>query len=296
MLSTLLHTLLSYADGVFEEVPVFNGNGEIFMTPPVLPASHETEKERALIEAIKSEVKEGRKCLVYITYTNHRTVKERLVKKLATAKIPAVFMPSSIKSEERETWINAKVEAGAKVVMCNPECVKTGLDLLAFPTIMFFQTGYNVYTLRQASRRSWRLGQKHDVKVMFFTYMGTIQETALQLIGKKLEASMALEGKFSEEGLMAMTSGDDMSTALAKALVHGLSDTEGVENIWKNINAKSKGSAVNIDGEIHDIDLLLSMGWPKENAERYLELFPDKEQRRKNLEMLLDAYRHRKTA
>ncbi|MEL7893404.1 DEAD/DEAH box helicase, partial [Pseudomonas aeruginosa] len=39
--------------------------------------------------------------------------------------------------------------------------VKTGLDLLDFPTIAFMQTGYKVYTLQQAARRSWRIGQKH---------------------------------------------------------------------------------------------------------------------------------------
>jgi hypothetical protein len=33
-----------------------------------------------------------------------------------------------------------------------------------FPTIIFMQTAYNVYTVQQASRRSWRIGQTLDVK------------------------------------------------------------------------------------------------------------------------------------
>jgi PP-loop superfamily ATP-utilizing enzyme len=66
-----------------------------------------------------------------------------------------------------------------------------------------------------------------------------MQEKALQLMGSKLEASLAIEGKFTEEGLVAMTSGEDMTTALAKALVDGL-ETEGIEQIWRKINQKNK--------------------------------------------------------
>jgi hypothetical protein len=33
------------------------------------------------------------------------------------------------------------------------EVVKTGLDLYEFPKVIFYETGYSIYTLRQASRR-----------------------------------------------------------------------------------------------------------------------------------------------
>ena len=124
------------------------------------------------------------------------------------------------------------------MIIANPKLVETGLDLLDFPTLIFHQTGYSVYTLRQASRRSWRIGQNRDVKVYYLFYRNTIQEKALQLMGSKMEASLAIEGKFSEEGLLAMTQGEDMSTALAKALVDGL-DVEGAEDIWRKINEKN---------------------------------------------------------
>lgn len=60
----------------------------------------------------------------------------------------------------------------------------------------------------------------------------------MHLMGSKLEASLAIEGKFSEEGLLAMTQGEDMTTAMAKALVKGL-ETEGVENMWAKLNEKN---------------------------------------------------------
>jgi hypothetical protein len=46
-----------------------------------------------------------------------------------------------------------------------------------------------LYTLRQASRPSWRIGQKLPWKVYYFYYGNTIQARAMALMGKKLSAS-----------------------------------------------------------------------------------------------------------
>ncbi len=73
----------------------------------------------------------------------------------------------------------------------------------------------------------------------YIFYQDTLSEKTLQLIGSKLTAALSIEGQFSKEGLMAMTSGEDMSVALAKALVDGL-EGEGVEQIWKSINEANK--------------------------------------------------------
>ena len=51
-----------------------------------------------------------------------------------------------------------KVKEGVDVMVCHPRLVQTGLDLVDFPTIVWFEKDYSVYTMRQASRRSWRIG------------------------------------------------------------------------------------------------------------------------------------------
>jgi hypothetical protein len=48
--------------------------------------------------------------------------------------------------------------------MCQTDHIPRNLDLLEFPTILFYETGYSTYVLRQASRRSWRIGQKRPVR------------------------------------------------------------------------------------------------------------------------------------
>lgn len=100
------------------------------------------------------------------------------------------------------------------------ELVKTGLDLLDFPTIAFLQTGYNVYTLQQAARRSWRIGQKHPVRVVFFGYAGSSQITCLQLMAKKIAVAQSTSGDVPESGLDSLNQdGDSVEMALARQLI-----------------------------------------------------------------------------
>ena len=137
---------------------------------------------------------------------------------------------SSVPLARREEWI-AQHAPKLDVVISHPRLVETGLDLFDkggkhnFPTICFYETGYNLFTLRQASRRSWRIGQKEPCRIIYFHYEGTMQDRALALMGKKLTAAQALEGVFSTEGLAAMA-GDDsnLEIALARSLVERMDE------------------------------------------------------------------------
>ncbi len=55
------------------------------------------------------------------------------------------------------------------------------------------ENDYSVYVMRQASRRSWRIGQTRPVKVVFMSYRNTLQADALKLVAKKLQSSLAVE-------------------------------------------------------------------------------------------------------
>ena len=97
--------------------------------------------------------------------------------------------------------------------------VKTGLDLLEFPTIVFMQSGYNVYSLQQAARRSWRIGQKQPVRVIYLGYAGSWM-TCLELMAKKIMVSQSTSGDVPESGLDVLNQdGDSVEVALARQLV-----------------------------------------------------------------------------
>jgi hypothetical protein len=103
------------------------------------------------------------------------------------------------------------------------------------PTILFYESGYSIYVLRQASRRSWRIGQKHPVKVKFLAYAGTMQENCLRLMGKKLLVSLAMEGKFANQGLQALDDDDDILTAMARELVTEKGVGQKADALWREI-------------------------------------------------------------
>ena len=78
---------------------------------------------------------------------------------------------------------------------------------------------------RQASRRSWRIKQTAPkVEIYMLYYADTMQHKALRLMASKLSAATVIEGQISDEGLAAMSDCQDLSTQLAKELMHGLKD------------------------------------------------------------------------
>jgi hypothetical protein len=71
----------------------------------------------------------------------------------------------------------------------------------------------------QASRRSWRIGQKQPVWVIFLGYAGTSQIACLGLMAKKIAVSQSTSGDVPESGLEALNpDGDSVEIALARQL------------------------------------------------------------------------------
>ncbi len=179
-----------------------------------------TPKEQALIDICRNEHAQGRKVLIYTVYSGTRDTTTRLKTLLAREGFQASVLKATVPTDKREDWIIDQVERGCDVLITNPELVKTGLDLLDFPTIVFLQTGYNVYTLQQAARRSWRIGQKWAVRVIFLGYQGTAQIQCLQLMAKKIAVSQSTSGEMPESGLDILNQEDDsIEVALAKQLI-----------------------------------------------------------------------------
>ena len=179
-------------------------------------------KEQKLLEIVEEKIALGEKVLVYYNTVNTTDLGEHLQSMFCAEDIKAFELRASVKAEKRMEYIQKEVDKGAQVMITNPTLVETGLDLLDFTTIVFFQVGYNLSTMRQASRRSWRLSQTKDIEVYFLYYNGTIQEQAISLMATKLQAAQTLEGNFSEEGLKAMSQNDDMLTQIANNVVNDI--------------------------------------------------------------------------
>lgn len=223
---------------------------------PELSADVEYPKERRLRRIIQLQRARGRKSWVFTEMTGDRwEVAERLVNYLSRYGLRACVLRTQQsggpKPEDREAWIEAR-QNDYDVIISNPNLVKTGLDIYAFPTLIFYYCGDSTYTLRQASRRAWRLGQTKACEVYYLVYGGVdamaykcspkwakkraeaelrgetekvkvppylcIQSASLSLMAQKMDASLGLEGEFSAEGLAAMAESTDIASALAKVL------------------------------------------------------------------------------
>lgn len=221
LLGVVLNVLLAWPDCCFrEEVVKHPRSRQLLAFVPTIFGDGETSpKDERLLEICRAEKARGRRVLVYTTYTGTRDTSSRLKTLLDQAGFKAAVLRASVDTSKREDWILDQVERGVDALITNPELVKTGLDLLDFPTIVFMQTGYNVYTLQQAARRSWRIGQKQAVDVYFLGYEKTAQIACLTLMAKKIAVSQSTSGDMPETGLDVLNQdGDSIEVALAKQL------------------------------------------------------------------------------
>ena len=186
-------------------------------------------KEEKLIELIKSELSEGRKSVVFAECSgkNDWNVIHRLRDILEAAGIFAVVVeaesPGALK---RENWIRERAKDGVEVFITNPKLIETGVDLCwteggkryNYPTLIFYQLGYSLFTVWQASRRHYRMNQTMECRTYYMAYEGTAQAKVIELIAEKQVATAAIQGKFSVEGISAMAEGVDARVALASSL------------------------------------------------------------------------------
>ncbi len=229
---------MSYLDkpyGVPPFVDPRNGD-EIAMVPDysdLVKKGGMIEKERCLVELVGKELSENRNCVIYAEYTASDTtnvlprLKSLLMKQLGLGEEEVVTLRSSSPSaEKRERWMHDRAARGMKVMICNPRLCETGLDfcwkekgkIYNYPTLIFYQCGYSLFTEWQAAGRSWRLNQREECRTYYLAYSGTVQQAILQVLGEKKAAASAIQGKFSADGLASMAKGVDTQLRIAQIM------------------------------------------------------------------------------
>lgn len=237
LLGAYLQALLAYPDACTKGEAVVDPDGSgIIASAPALPEDHRYPKEQVLLDLVESEKAQDRRVLVYVTHTASRDITPRLESVLSEAGHRlACLKADTVPPERREEWVGNRVKEGLDVLLVHPRLVQTGLDLIDFPTIVWQEVEYSTYTMRQASRRSWRIGQRRPVRVIYLAYRGTLQAQALTLVARKLQASLAIEGELPEDGLANFgDEGEDMLLALARSLTSDADETEnGLEALFR---------------------------------------------------------------
>lgn len=264
VLGTMLQFALSYPDKPYGVPPIKSPfDGSTLVKVPSYDMLVEDgkllAKEECLVKIVNNELSEGRNCVVYVEFTGkaescitHR-LKEVLCENCSLKESEVAILESSNPpAKEREAWMHKKAEKdGVKVFITNPKCVETGLDFIweaedgkiyNFPTLIFYQLGYSLFTIWQASRRAYRLIQKEECRTYYIAYAGTLQEMAIQLIAEKQVATAAIQGKFSAEGLSAMANGVDSRVRLAQALADKSKASGNLQQMFDTIGKSGKST------------------------------------------------------
>lgn len=243
LLSTFMNLLTVYPDQPYGHKPVVNplmmddDENNVVLLPRDTGAVEDLHrKELKVLEIVEKKVKNGERVLIYTSWVRIDT-QQKLLKLLGEAGYKTAVLPNTVQPQERERWVENKVAAGVQVLITNPSLVETGLDLNDFTTLIYYNIGYNLFTLRQSSRRSWRINQTAPrIEVYFLFYKGTIQERAISLMASKLAVAGILEGQITDEGLAAMSDCRDLTSQLAKELTLGIkSEVEDISSVFKKM-------------------------------------------------------------
>ena len=91
-------------------------------------------------------------CWSYATHTGTRDITERMDDILTRHGFRvAVMKADAVAPERREAWVADRVKQGIDVMICHPRLVQTGLDLIDFPTICWYETEFSVFQSTQKS-------------------------------------------------------------------------------------------------------------------------------------------------
>jgi len=197
------------------ELPAINPNGHKWLP-----------KENWLADFCKLEKQQGRKVLIYVRQTGTRDIQDRVQMPLQANGLRVSILGGNVDPRKREEWIAKRVNT-IDALICNPRLVETGLDLVQFSTVVFFEIEYSLYTLWQSVRRVWRLGQTQPVKAIFSVYSTAMEATALALMGKKMKAAQLVYGDEVGGAIVPEEEGDFL-TQLARDVLDGakLSDLQ----------------------------------------------------------------------
>jgi hypothetical protein len=83
---------------------------------------------------------------------------------------------------------------------------------------VFAEIEYSLYTLWQAVRRVWRLGQTKPVKAIFSVYSEAMEARALALMGQKMKAAQLLYGDEVGGAIVPEEDGDILMKLAREAL------------------------------------------------------------------------------
>ena len=132
LLAAYLQTLLAHPDGcVLGETVFDSATGDPIVQVPPLAEKKLYPKEQALVDLVAAERMEQ-----ILTRHGFRVT---------------VMKADAVAPDRREAWVADRVKDGVDVLVCHAQLVQTGLDLVDFQTLVWFETEFSVFQSTQKS-------------------------------------------------------------------------------------------------------------------------------------------------
>ncbi len=177
--------------------------GAVIWEHPRLSPAPAFPKELELINRIKAELTEGRRCIVF---PFHKRVMARLYELIEDEGIRVkVLDAAKVSTGKRIDWINKNVvKKDLEVLLVNPMAVQTGLNnLVHFSTAIWYENPMcNANVRRQASGRIDRIGQRKPTRMVTILNQGA-PEAAQSLLMHKVAVGRGVDGLDPEAALRA---------------------------------------------------------------------------------------------
>lgn len=184
-------------------------------------------KEQKLLDIIKQEISEGRKCCVYVDFNNGGeymqgdTISKRIEYLLTTNNIKCFTLRTSVATYDRKELLDKKKD-DFQVLITNARLVEVGLNLVYIPTYINFMPSYHYETIAQSNRRGYRANSTLENRIYHLYYENSCENGIIKRYQRKLAEAQAIEGKFN------VNLEDDESIRTASKL--GKRISEGVIN------------------------------------------------------------------
>ncbi|OPL12662.1 MAG: hypothetical protein AVO34_06915 [Firmicutes bacterium ML8_F2] len=204
---------------------------ERIITAPALPGF--SAKERKLAEIVQENLREDRGCVIFTFYTGAYKTNQRIKYVLEEHGVSADILPN-LSPDKRAAWLEKKEKEGQKVIISNLALIGEGLDLLPWPSLIFYQISYSVDQVRQAGGRAWRIGQTKECRNYYLIVNGSQQVAQFETVMARRGHSLLVEGKIDKSAL-AQYARDAYST-LAADIANCLIDNKAADQMSSRWN------------------------------------------------------------
>lgn len=227
-LSSYLQSTLTYPMAPWKPVTVQSKRTGEAYRPPALPDETILPHHRWLAQHAAAQARAGRGMLVFAEHTNKLDVLADLQAKIQRLALTehgtpvnvAILRSTTVKPGARGAWFAAREQDGTNVVLCHPGLVETGMNLIAWPEIVFAEPTYSLYRAMQARKRALRPTQTRDCAVTWLGYNDTMIAQALDIIGSKATAATLLNGDDLSSGLLQIDPGMSLLQELARRVMN----------------------------------------------------------------------------